>query len=242
MKTTYRSCLLLFLFALLSGIAQAQVWRGENITFNRNRYKVTITVVEDTVLLHQLTHKYETTEWKYPARPVISGRDSIMSYLGKEIQFLTRAFSWDREQTPYVREMVCRNGMRLIFYDSMNLELYYPDDDIIGLRAVYPRQFNLSDGEDAYLIERTDQLNGDLQLIGVQYNGVYSKESDVQLLLQEPDADGKRQTVLDFTQLLDEPTRLDFYHVIDGRLYFLSYDEWWSVNFEKTDASWDIVY
>lgn len=242
MEKAYLNYFLVFLFALLPGFAQAQVWRGKDVTFNHKRYIITVTVVQDTVLSNHLTRKYENTEWEYPPRRVISGRDSIMNSLGKDIQLITHSYSWDGEQTPYIREMICRNGMRLIFYDSMNLEQYYPEEDIIRLSAMSPRLFNLSDGEDAYLIERTDRLNGDLQLIGVQYDGVYSEAYDLQLLLREPDADGKLQTVLDFTQLLDEPTRLDFYHVIDGRLYFLSYDEWWSVNFEKTDVAWDIVY
>lgn len=220
------------LLLLFPCFLQAQEWQGKDVTFTHNGYKVIITVAEDSLLCDQLTKKYETTEKRYYSpRHVIATYDSIMSTLQGKVEFDWQESRWNKGYM-YIKAITCRNGLKLITDHSMQIEKYYPDEDIIMLGS-YQRLFNLSNGEDAYLVERTDKLNEGLTIVGAQYNGEYHEDGKLQLLVQCRNIYGRWETVVDLTELLDEPSRLDFYFVVKGKLYFLSYDEWWIVNFEK---------
>lgn len=223
----------LILFLLFPAFSQEQTWSGKNASFAQNGYSVVIAAVEDEAFKEQLREKYENGKRYYSPRPVITAYDSIVTVLQDKVKVDWQESHWDKEAT-FIKAITCRNGLKLMANFWMRIEKYYPEEDLILLNEIaQKRLIRLSNGEDAYLTERTDKLNGGLTIVGAQYNGEYHSDGSLQLLVQSRSKSGGRQTVVDLTQLLNEPSRLDFYFVVEGKLYILSYDEFWSVNIEK---------
>lgn len=232
-----RAALAAILLALPAGL-QAQRWDGCDTTLVSGGYKVTFAAVEnDSPLAERLIATYEAAgEWGYPPRRVVEGHDAVTGLLREDIGFREFTFRWDASITDYIGEITCRNGMRLIFRDPVTIRRYYPDCDVIVLGNGPTRTINLTTGEDDRVIEYIDEIEGGLRIIGVRTESEDGADGDLGLFVQQPEPGGRWATILDLTGIMNDRSRCDLYDVVGGKLYILSYDQWWNVGFEKTNA------
>ena len=118
----------------------------------------------------------------------------------------------------------------------MQILKYYPDRNVIVMVNGWRAVFNLTTGEDDYETEFIDVFpDKKYRIVGARYGSFSDNEGDLRLYIQKKKGKGY-ETIIDLMQLLELPSRRDFYLVYQGSFYLLYMDAWWKVSFTQTES------